>query len=28
MTYALKTQKLKDYSAKNRTWGIRVAYLF
>lgn len=27
-TYALKTRKLKDYSARNRTWSIRVAYLF
>ncbi len=27
-TYALKTRKLKDYSAKNRTWSIRLAYLF
>ena len=28
MTYALKTRKLTDYSAENRTWSIRLAYLF
>lgn len=28
MTYALKTVKLDDFSAKNRTWKISVAYLF
>lgn len=28
MTYALKTVKLDDFSARNRTWTVRVAYLF
>lgn len=28
MTYALKTKVLTDYSARNRTWDIRVAYYF
>ncbi|MDE7385979.1 MAG: PorT family protein [Muribaculaceae bacterium] len=28
MTYALKTVKLDDFSARNRTWTLRVAYLF
>lgn len=26
MSYALKTRLLDDFSAKNRTWNIRVAY--
>jgi len=28
MTYALKAKVLTDYSAKNRTWDIRVTYFF
>lgn len=28
MTYALKTKLLTDYSARNRTWDIRVTYFF
>lgn len=28
MTYALKTVKLEDFTARNRTWTVRVAYLF
>lgn len=28
MTYALKTVKLEDLSARNRTWTVRVAYMF
>jgi len=28
MTYALKTVLLTDFSAQNRTWDIRVTYLF
>lgn len=28
MTYALKAKILSNYSARNRTWNIRVAYLF
>lgn len=28
MTYALKTKLLDDYSARNRHWSVRVAYLF
>ena len=28
MTYSLKTVKLDDFSARNRSWNIRVAYLF
>lgn len=28
MTYALKTVKLEDFSARNRTWNLRIAYLF
>lgn len=28
MTYALKTVKLEDFSARNRTWTLRVTYLF
>lgn len=28
MTYALKTVKLDDFSARNRTWSLRVTYLF
>ena len=28
MTYALKTRLLTDMSAKNRTWDLRVTYLF
>ena len=28
MTYALKTKILTDYSAKNRSWVIRAAWLF
>lgn len=28
MTYALKATKLTDFSARNRTWSIRVAYMF
>lgn len=28
MTYALKTVQLKDFSAQNRTWDIRVTYFF
>lgn len=28
MCYALKTRLLDDFSAKNRTWDIRVAYFF
>ena len=28
MTYALKTVQLKDFSARNRTWDIRVTYFF
>ena len=27
-TYALKTKKLDDFSAKNRSWNIKVTYLF
>lgn len=27
-TYALKTAKLNDFSARNRSWNIKVAYLF
>lgn len=28
MTYALKTVKLEDFSARNRTWSVRFTYLF
>lgn len=28
MTYALKTKLLDDFSAKNRTWNVKVAYFF
>ncbi len=28
MTYALKTVKLDDFVARNRTWTVRVAYMF
>lgn len=28
MTYALKTKLLTDMSAQNRTWNVRVAYMF
>lgn len=28
MTYALKTKLLDDFSARNRHWTVRVAYLF
>ena len=28
MVYAVKTKLLDDFSAKNRTWDIRVVYLF
>lgn len=28
MTYSLKTTKLDDFSARNRSWNIRVAYFF
>lgn len=28
MTYALKTSLLTDFSAQNRTWDVRVTYLF
>lgn len=28
MTYALKTVKLEDFSARNRTWTLRLTYLF
>ncbi len=28
MTYALKAKVLTDYSAKNRTWDVRVSYFF
>lgn len=28
MTYAVKTAQLKDFSAKNSTWDIRVTYFF
>lgn len=28
MTYALKARVLTDFSAKNRTWDVRVAYFF
>ena len=28
MTYSLKTKKLDDFSARNRSWNIRLAYLF
>ncbi|MDE6859588.1 MAG: PorT family protein [Duncaniella sp.] len=28
MTYALKTKQLADFSARNRTWDIRVTYFF
>ncbi len=28
MTYALKTKLLDDFSARNRSWNIRLAYLF
>ena len=28
MTYALKAKVLTDYSAKNRTWDVRVTYFF
>lgn len=28
MTYALKTKLLDDFSARNRHWTLRVAYLF
>ncbi len=28
MTYALKAKVLTNFSARNRTWNIRVAYLF
>lgn len=28
MTYALKTKLLDNYSAKNRSWTIRLAYFF
>ncbi len=27
-TYSLKTVKLKDFSARNRAWSIKIAYLF
>ncbi len=27
-TYSLKTIKLKDFSARNRAWSIKIAYLF
>ncbi len=27
-TYSLKTKKLDDFSARNRSWNFRVAYLF
>ena len=27
-TYALKTKKLDDFSAQNRSWNIKIAYLF
>lgn len=28
MTYSLKTVKLDNFSARNRSWNIRLAYLF
>ena len=28
VTYSVKTAKLDDFSAKNRSWNIRLAYLF
>lgn len=28
MTYAIKTKLLDDFSAKNQSWNIRLAYLF
>ncbi len=28
MSYSLKTKKLDDFSAQNRSWNIRLAYLF
>ncbi len=28
MTYALKATKLTDFSARNRTWTLRLTYLF
>lgn len=28
MTYALKAVKLTDFSARNNTWSVRVAYFF
>lgn len=28
MTYATKTVKLDDFSARNRTWSVRVTYFF
>lgn len=28
MTYAMKTVKLGDFSARNRTWSMRVTYFF
>lgn len=28
MTYSLKTAKLDDFSARNRSWNIRVSYFF
>ncbi len=28
MTYALKTQLLDDFSARNRHWSVRLAYFF
>ncbi len=28
MTYALKTAQLEDFSARNRTWTLRLTYLF
>lgn len=27
-TYSVKTKKLNDFSARNRSWNIKVAYLF
>lgn len=28
MTYALKTVKLDNFSARNRTWSVRLVYMF
>lgn len=28
MTYSLKTVKLDNFSARNRTWSVRVVYMF